>query len=173
MKWLPANYVENVDARYCLSQCSVLARIQPQIEAVAGMSRFGSLERVVPAWLAVFTLHFLWLRSGTKWTSVLVFFPVFVGLVLVLELTLHRARWGGGLLLRLVLGAVIGYLGCTAAWLIADAFIAPQRLELVRNAIRTTPASFVVETAFAATITGCWIVGALLAGVGYFLSSRS
>lgn len=136
------------------------------------MNKSKSLDRILLAWLGILALHFFWLRSGTKWTSVLVFFPAFVGIVLALEVMVHRARWGG-LSARLVLGAVAGYVGCTAAWLIADAVSAPERLELVQNAIRSAPTSFVIETVFAATVTGCWIVGALLGGVTYILSSRS
>jgi hypothetical protein len=137
------------------------------------MGGFDWINRVLPAWVGILLLHGLWLRSSTKWTSFLWFFPVFAGLVFALTLLMLLARRRGGLLMRLMLGAASGYIACTVAWLIADAFTAPQRLGIAWEALQSTPARFVADTAFTTTITGCWFVGALLGGAAHLFSRQS
>jgi hypothetical protein len=94
---------------------------------------------MVFAWLLVLTLHYLWLRTGAKWTSLGVFFPVFAGVTLALVSLLPRVDWSHGLLRRTLLGAACGYVACIAAWLIADAVMAPERLGIVRGALQSSP----------------------------------
>jgi hypothetical protein len=111
----------------------------------------------------VAALHILWLHATTKWTEFWFFSAVVTTLNMLFVYLLHKYRSHAGLFGHIVVGVLVGYLGCTMAWVISDAIYAQDRVIHMWFDLQSNFMNVIALSLITSTITGCWLVTGLLA----------
>lgn len=109
-------------------------------------------------WGVLLVVHFMWLRSTTKWTVLWSFFPLFSLLNLML-VTLGTSTRKSSYFLSAAIGIVASYLACISAWFATEAIFAPDRISVLRASLSRDPQALFMNSLFTSTFTGCLFVG--------------